>query len=728
MSLTMLSLVSRAFSTVSSGRSIWLGVQLTKLALANRVANRVADRAATPGGRISARFSSRLPFALLVATMLLAAPYTAHSQPKPDGPPPYSIKENYTKYEYRVPMRDGKKLFTTVYAPKDSAKPAPFLMVRTPYSVAPYGVDQYRESLGPSTEFDRAGYIFVFQDVRGRYMSEGAFIDMTPHKTKKSGTDVDESTDMFDSAEWLLKNIPHNNGRIGLWGISYPGFYVSASIIDSHPAIKAASPQAPVTDMYMNDDSYHNGAFMLAANFGFYTGFKRQENPTVKPNKWDPYEYGTKDGYEYFLGLGTLANLNSKIDKPEYVMWKDNITNDTYNDFWQSRNIAAHLKNIKASVLTVGGWFDAEDPQGPLTTYRSIKASNPGIYNGLVMGPWVHGGWARNDGERIGMVNFAAKTSEYYQKKIVFPFFEKNLRPAAANDPKLPGAKPAEPFAEAHVFETGTNIWRQYPQWPPAEAKPKMLYFGAQGKLTWTQPGSPQGGAQGNASTYDEYVSDPAKPVPFIAYTATGVPQEYMVGDQRFASTRTDVLTYSTDVLEEDITIAGPIMPKLFVSTSGSDSDWVVKLIDVYPAELPDEKPDNAARPKDAPGPKIQLSGYQQLVRGEPFRGKFRNGFVTPQPFTPGKVEAVNFTMPDVLHTFRRGHRIMVQVQSSWFPLVDRNPQVYMRIPDAKPEDFKTATQRIYRSGATFSGISVGVMGFGHASTMTGSRASQSSK
>lgn len=650
-----------------------------------------------------------------VCGTVLSLPVSAQ-QLKPDAPPAYNIKENYTKYEYRIPMRDGKKLFTTVYAPKDSAKPAPFLMVRTPYSVAPYGVDQYRETLGPSTDFDRAGYIFVFQDVRGRYMSEGNFIDMTPHKTKKSATDVDESTDMFDSAEWLLKNIAQHNGRIGLWGISYPGFYVSASIIDSHPAIKAASPQAPVTDTYMNDDSYHGGAFMLAANFGFYASFKRQENPTIKPNKWEPFEYATKDGYEFFLNQGTLANLNKLIDKPDYVMWKDTISNDTYNDFWQSRNIAAHLKNIRASVLTVGGWFDAEDPQGPLTTYRSIKSNNPGIYNGLVMGPWVHGGWARNDGERIGMVSFAAKTSEYFQKKIIFPFFEKNLRPASANDTKSPGAKPPEPFAEAHVFETGTNIWRQYPQWPPAEAKTKTLYFAASGKLSWARsPSSTQSGGQSGERTYDEYVSDPAKPVPFLAYTATGVPQEYMVGDQRFASTRTDVLTYSTDVLEEDVTIAGPIKPKLFVSTSGTDSDWVVKLIDVYPSELPDEATDKAPsrseRPKDAPGPKIQLAGYQQLVRGEPLRGKFRDSFVTPTALTPGKIEAVTFTMPDVLHTFRRGHRIMVQVQSSWFPLVDRNPQVFMRIPDAKPEDFKSALQRVYRSGITGSGIEVGVMG-----------------
>jgi uncharacterized protein len=641
------------------------------------------------------------PFVAL--TIFLAiSPTQSLAQTKPEAPAAFDVKAHYTKYEYRVPMRDGKRLFTAVYIPKDQSKTHPILMVRTPYSVSPYGADEYRERLGPSTDFDRTGYIFVFQDVRGRNSSEGTFIDMTPHKAKKSAGDVDESTDMFDSAEWLLKNVSNHNGRIGLWGISYPGFYVSASIIDSHPAIKAASPQAPVTDMFMNDDSYHGGAFMLAANFGFYTSFKQQQNPLAKPEKWEPFDYGTKDGYEFFLKYGTLANLDALINKPEYFMWKGGISNDTYNEYWQTRNIAPHLKNIKAAVLTVGGWFDAEDPQGPLTTYRTIKANNPGIYNGLVMGPWVHGAWSRLNGEHIGIVRFNAKTSEYYQKNILLPFFEKHLKDKS--DIKL---------AEVHVFETGTNVWRQFPAWPPANARTKTLYFAEGGKLSWTQPG--------NAKTaFDEYVSDPAKPVPYVSYPSTGVAQEYVVGDQRFASSRTDVLTYQSDILEDDVTLAGAITPKLFIASTGSDSDFVVKLIDVYPPERgngntgdgndDDEKSAGKPERKDVAVPKNTLAGYQQLVRGEPLRAKFRFSFSQPQALTPNKVERITFNMGDMFHTFRRGHRIMVQVQSSWFPLIDRNPQVFMRIPDAKPEDFKIATQRVYRTGSEVSGIELAIL------------------
>lgn len=639
-----------------------------------------------------ARFEASL--AVITTALLLSLSATLHAQPAPAEPPPYSVKANYTKYEYLIPMRDGVKLFTSVYVPKDQSKPYPFLMERTPYDVAPYGVDEYRERL-INNDFAKAGYIFVYQDVRGRNLSEGKFIDMTPHRVNKKSNEVDESTDMFDSAEWLLKNIPNHNGRIGLWGISYPGFYVAASIVDSHPAIKAASPQAPVIDLYMGDDSYHGGAFMLASNFGFSSSFKTQKNPLPKAAKWEPFDFNTKDGYEFYLKHGTLANLTALIDKPDYSMWKDLINNDTYNDFWKSRNIAAHLKNVKAAVLTVGGWYDLEDPQGPFTTYRSIEANNPGIYNGLVMGPWTHGGWMRNAGERIGIVSFAAKTAEYFQQKIMLPFFERNLKPDAKNESK---------FAKAHVFETGTNVWRQFADWPPRDGRAKTLYFQPNGKLSWTAPTAAP-------TAFDEYVSDPAKPVPYIAYTSLNVPQEYMVGDQRFASTRTDVLTYTSDVLTEDVTIAGPISPRLFVSTTGTDSDWVVKLIDVYPPEMSEEKADPPVRGADVPPPKTQRAGYQQLIRGEPLRGKFRNSFEKPEPFTPNKVEAVNFTMPDVFHTFRRGHKIMVQVQSSWFPLIDRNPQVFMRIPEAKPEDFKAATQRVYRAPQQASGVVVQVMG-----------------
>ena len=644
----------------------------------------------------------------ILTSIFLCNALAVVAQTAPPPPVEFSIKENYTKYEYRMPMRDGKKLFAAIYVPKDQSKSYPFLMERTPYSAGPYGVDFTPRRLGPASDFAKAGYIFVVQDVRGRYMSEGKFVEMTPHKpVKKSASDIDESTDMFDTVEWLLKNIPNHNGRVGIWGNSYPGFFVSASIIDSHPAIKAASPQAPVTDLYMNDDSYHNGAFMLAANYGFYTSFKQQQTPTVQPKKWEPFEYGTSDGYEYFLKLGTLSNIIGTLAKDKSSLFQDQAARDTYEEYWQSRNIAAHLKNVKAAVLTVGGWFDSEDPQGPLTTYQVIKQNNPGTFNALVMGPWTHGGWMRNDGAAIGHVSFGAKTAEHYRKNILLPFFEKYLKEkdksAAKNDAKNDGKNDTK-LAEVYAFETGTNVWREYPSWPPKNAQKRKLYFQDKGKLAWTAPAI--------ANAFDEYVSDPAKPVPFTNAIATDVPQEYMVGDQRFAATRTDVLVYQTEVLEEDVTVAGQLSPRLFVSTTGTDSDFVVKLIDVYPPEFPEaDTPPPTTPPKDAQSPRFVMAGYQQLVRGEPMRGKFRNSFQTPAPFVPGKVEALNFNMPDINHTFRRGHRIMVQVQSSWFPLIDLNPQSFVRIPDAKPADFVKATQRVYRSAAQASSIEMLVLG-----------------
>lgn len=606
----------------------------------------------------------------------------------------FNIRESYTKYEYRIPMRDGKKLFTSVYVPKDQSKTYPFLIQRTPYSAAPYGVDEYPRRLGPAAELLKLGYIFVTQDVRGRYMSEGTFIEMTPHKVVKGPKDFDESTDMYDTAEWLLKNVPNNNGRIGLWGNSYPGFFVSASIIDSHPAIKAASPQAPVTDLYMGDDSYHNGAFMLASNFGFYTNFKQQDTPTLPPKSRVPFDFGTQDGYEFYLKAGTLADIIKLTSADKNSLFASQAVNDTYSDYWQSRDISRHLKNIKTAVLTVGGWYDLEDPVGPLKTYREIGKNNKGIFNSLVMGPWSHGGWLRYDGAKLGHVDFGFKTADWYRKNILVPFFEKHLKD-----------KEGVKVAEANVFETGTNVWRQYSQWPPASTQSKMLYLKAGGKLGWTQDSS---------KAFDEYISDPAKPVPYTNAVTINVPQEYVVGDQRFAASRTDVLVYQSDVLEEDITIVGPVRPKLFVSTSGTDSDFVVKLIDVYPAELNMANVNSAsqstAAPRDVPVPGVQMAGYQQLIRGEPFRAKFRKSFVTPSPMVPNQVDKIEFDLPDILHTFRRGHRIMVQIQSSWFPLVDRNPQTFVSIPNAKANDYVKATQRVFRGGAESSALGVLVL------------------
>ena len=610
----------------------------------------------------------------------------------------FEVKEHYTKYEYRIPMRDGVHLFTSVYAPKDSSRSYPFLINRTPYSVAPYGVDLYRKQLGPSPEFDKAGYIFVNQDVRGRFMSEGTFVEMRPHiDNKKSKQDVDDSSDLYDTIEWLLKNVPNNTGNAGIWGISYPGFFTSASIIDSHPALKAASPQAPMTDLFMGDDTYHGGAFMLDANFGFYAFFKPQENPQLPPKTPAPFDFGTKDGYEFYLSAGPIANLSKYLDGKS-ALFDDQMRHDTYDDYWKARNLVPHMKNIHCAVLTVGGWFDAEDLQGPFSTFHAIDKNNSGIFNALVVGPWVHGGWHFYEGNHLGRVDFSFNTGDYYRKNILFPFFEQYLK--GNGDAKLP---------KAYVFETGTNVWRRYSAWPPKEVEGKTLYFHANGGLSFDPPAS-------ESPAFDEYISDPAKPVPFVNYSAIEVPQEYMLSDQRFASSRTDVLVYETPVLQEDVTIAGPISPRLFVATTGTDSDWDVKLIDVYPPDYPDSKLDEAkaeekGKPRtDVPPPSFTMGGYQQLVRGEPFRGKFRRSFEKPEAFTPNKVEEVDFTMQDVNHTFRRGHRIMVQVQSSWFPLTDRNPQSFVNIPDAKPADFVKATERVYHAKGQASGIMVGVL------------------
>jgi putative CocE/NonD family hydrolase len=632
----------------------------------------------------------------VLALAVVALVPSLRAQNKPDAPE-FDVKEHYTKYEYNIPMRDGARLFTSVYVPKDGSRTYPFLIDRTPYSVGPYGVDQYRTQLGPSAEFDKAGYIFVFQDVRGRYMSEGQFLEMRPHiDNKKSSKDVDDASDLYDTIDWLLKNVPGNNGNAGIWGISYPGFFTSASIIDSHPALKAASPQAPMTNLFMGDDAYHGGAFMLAANFGFYSFFQPQENPRLPPKVFVPFDYGTKDGYEFFLNAGPIGGL-SKLLQGKSALFDDQMRHTTFDDYWKARNLAPHMKNIHCAVLTVGGWFDAEDLQGPFSTFQAIDEKNPGIFNGLVIGPWVHGGWARYDGNYLGRADFASKTGEFYRKNILFPFFEQFLK--GAIDAKLP---------KAYVFETGTNVWRRYSAWPPKSAEVKTLYLQANGGLSFDAPTS--------ESSFDEYVSDPAKPVPFVNYTAQNVPQEYMVSDQRFVASRPDVLVYSSAVLLEDVTIAGPISPRLFVSTTGTDSDWDVKLIDVYPSDYPDSKldgakPEDRNKPRtDVPPPSFTMGGYQQLVRGEPFRGKFRHSWEKPEPFTPDKIEELSYTFQDVNHTFRRGHRIMIQIQSSWFPLTDRNPQTFGNIPDAKPSDFVKATERVYHGKANPSGIGVHVL------------------
>ena len=479
---------------------------------------------------------------LLFATIFAACAFAQSKQEEPE----FDVKANYTKYEYRIAMRDGVHLFTSIYVPKDGSRTYPFLINRTPYSVGPYGEDQYRKRLGPAPEFDKAGYIFVNQDVRGRFMSEGTFVEMRPHiDNKKSKQDVDDSSDLYDTIEWLLKNVPGNNGNAGIWGISYPGFFTSASIIDSHPALKAASPQAPMTDLFMGDDAYHGGAFMLNANFEFYAFFKPQANPQLPPKDSGSFDYGTKNGYDFYLNAGPISNLSKDLGGKS-ALFDDQMHHDTYDEYWKPRNLAAHMKNIHCAVLTVGGWFDAEDLQGPFSTFHAIDKNNSGIFNALVVGPWVHGGWYRYDGEHLGRVEFDSNTGDYYRKNILFPFFEQYLKGNA--DAKLP---------KASVFETGTNVWRRYSAWPPKEAETKTLYFRAGGGLSFDPPAS-------DTPAFDEYVSDPAKPVPFTSYVSLEVPQEYMDSDQRFASSRPDVLVYETPVLQEDVTIAGADLAKAF--------------------------------------------------------------------------------------------------------------------------------------------------------------------
>ena len=626
------------------------------------------------------------PSAAVAAALIVLAGFTpAQNAPREEN----YAKSHYTKYEFRIPMRDGKRLFTAVYVPKDDSHAYPFLMDRTPYSVDPYGEDQSRKTLGPSSEFEKAGYIFVYQDVRGRYMSEGTFVEMTPHiDVKKSPQDVDDSTDTYDTIEFLLKNVPNNNGRVGIWGISYPGFYTAASMIDSHPALKAASPQAPMADLFLGDDAYHGGAFMLAANFEFYAAFLPMDRPRP-PLPFARFDFGTPDGYEFYLLGGNLNDLNQRYIAPKSWLFADQIKHDVYDDYWKARALAPHLKNVHCAVMTVGGWFDAEDLSGPFKTFQAVGQYNPGTPNSLVIGPWVHGGWARGDGDRLGDVPFDSKTSEYFRENIQFPFFEYYLKGKGSPGPT------------AWVFETGTNVWRKYDAWPPPAARPKTLYLRAGGKLSFDPPTAGEGS--------DQYVSDPAHPVPFVNYITTTVPQRYMTDDQRFASRRTDVLAYVTDPLEQDVTIAGPISPKLRVASSGTDSDFDVKLIDVYPNDYPDSEEVSTSK-RMTGQPPIRMGGYQQLLRGEPMRAKFRNSWEKPESLAPGKMTEVNFTMPDVYHTFRRGHRIMVQIQSSWFPLTDRNPQTFVDIPGAKPEDFQKATEQVFHDKSAASALDVLVL------------------
>ncbi|MBX3190945.1 MAG: CocE/NonD family hydrolase [Labilithrix sp.] len=637
--------------------------------------------------------------ALLGACGEPRAPDRAHAGPlvkrafEDESQVAVALREHYTKYEYRIPMRDGVHLYTLAYVPKDASRTYPIMLKRTPYGVAPYGPDNFppkssrvQGRIAPSVGFIREGYILVHQDVRGRLMSEGTFVDMRPHVPGKAKGQTDESSDAWDTIDFLVKNVPQNNGRVGAWGISYDGFYAAHAAIDAHPALKAVSPQAPVTECFIGDDVHHNGAFFLADNFGFYASFGKARPRLTRKMVWEnTFTEDVSDAYDFFLSLGPIANIDAKLFKGEIPFWSEIMAHGDRDAWWQSRDPRPYFRDVKPAILTVGGWFDAEDLWGTLATYRAFEAqSSKEAENVLVMGPWSHGGWVR-DKERQGDITFGQKTGAWYREAVELPFFERHLKNAAIAAP-----------AEATIFETGTNTWQRYPTWPPPGAKRQPMYLHAGGRLSAAPP-SPNEDAAGA----DAWISDPAKPVPYTARPLLEIDADYMTEDQRFAGRRPDVMVYATGDLTSDVTLAGPLEAALWVTTTGTDADFVVKLVDVYPQDHADPDPNPTG---------ARLGGYQQLVRAEIMRGKYRNSFERPEPFKPGEPTLVKLAVSDTSHTFRTGHRIMVQIQSSWFPLVDRNPQTFTDIYKAKESDFRAATHHVLRTPAHPSSLAMTIV------------------
>ncbi len=624
------------------------------------------------------RFAARL----LVVISCAAAPSPASTQGPPSTASAFDVRAHYDKREVLIPMRDGVRLFTIVYTPTRTAARYPILLTRTAYGIPPYGPDAFRATLGPSPAFAEEGYIVVYQDIRGKWKSEGEFIHHRP-VAKSSGL-PNESTDTYDTIEWLLRNIPNHNGRVGQWGISWAGWQVSMGMIDAHPAIRASSPQAPPQDQFLGDDYHSGGAFQLAYGFSWMSTNARAR---TGPNEADarPFEYPTPDGYRFFLDLGAAANAR-RYFADTVPTWNDFMQHGTYDEYWQARNVPKDLVNVTHPVLIVAGWQDAEDFYGPFRMYRAIEEKNPGNRSTIVVGPWVHGGWARGDGESLGAIDFGSKTGEFYRTRVELPFFNAHLKDKGTAD-----------LAEALMFETGGNRWRRCDAWPPAGVESRRLYLREEGRLSFDPPAA-------RGETADTYVSDPRKPVP---YTAEITPREgrlWVVEDQRFVSSRPDVLVYESEPLAEDLTVAGPLEVTLHASTTGTDADWVVKLIDVFPDHTPDPSPSPTG---------ARLGGYQMLLAGDILRGKFRDSFSHPSPLVPGQVTRLAFELGDRFHTFRKGHRLMVHVQSSWFPMFDRNPQTFVDIYHAEPSDYRTATMRVLRSADSPSYLELPVLASG---------------
>ena len=589
------------------------------------------------------------------------------------------VKSNYEKFEYMIKMRDGVKLYAAVFVPRDKSKKYPILLNRTPYSCQPYGKNAYPNSVGPGStkKYVDEKFIFVKNDVRGRFMSEGEFEDVRPFNALKKKIEIDEASDTYDLVDWLVKNIKNCNGNVGVYGISYPGFYASMAALAYHPAIKCVSPQAPVTNWFLGDDVRHNGAFFLFDTFGFDFVFGA---PRPKPTPiWRKgFIYPTPDAYSFFIEKATLKNL-TKTYMDSMKFWRLEMEHPNYDDFWKARDIRQHFKNVKCAVLTVGGLYDAEDCWGAFETYKWLEKQNPGIQNKLVDGPWFHGGWSRSEGNYFGDIKFGSKTCQYYLDSLEFPFFMQYLKNSG---------KPN--IAEATLFDIGADKWKKFEQWPPKNATVKKLYFHRDGKLNFDFPNE--------KSSSTSYISDPQNPVPFTNEVTNKRSREYMIEDQRFADKRPDVISFSTGTLTKDLTLEGPVYANLEVSVTGTDADFIVKIIDVYP---------DSCKNYTLNGKEIKIGGYEMLVRGEVMRARFRKSFEKPEAIIPNQIETVRFYLPDVMHTFKRGHQLMIQVQSSWFPLVERNPQQFIDTYKAEPNDFIKATHTLYHQEKAASYIEV---------------------
>jgi putative CocE/NonD family hydrolase len=599
------------------------------------------------------------------------------------------ITNNYTKKEVYISMRDGVRLFTSVYVPKDAKEAHPILITRTPYSCKPYGEGSYKDYWNTyEKEYFKEGYIMVTQDVRGRWMSEGEFKDVRPFNPNKKNKETDEASDTYDTVDWLIKNISNNNGNVGVYGISYPGFYSTMAAASNHPALKAVSPQAPVTNWFIGDDFHHNGAFFQMDAFDFYSalgsgfGVPHPKPISVAP---PPVGYPIHDNYKFFLEAGTLKNL-SKYMGDTIAFWKELMAHPNYTAWWKARDARNATKNLKPAMLWVGGLFDAEDCWGAWNAYKAAGENNPGKdFNKIVEGPWYHNQWANRDGTHHGDIQFSSNTSEYYQQHFEIPFFNYFLK----------GKGDISQIAEANVFITGANKWQSFSEWPPANKEDKIMYLHPNEKLSLSKPTG--------TNSFSKYVSDPNKPVPYEEDVHFNRTRTYMSGDQRFASRRPDVLVFQTDTLTDDLTVTGSIIADIMTSISTTDADFVVKVIDVFPDSLGHNEVDIYAE-QDLIDP-YPMGGYQMLVRGEVFRGRYRKSYESSSAFTPGKIEEVKFELPSIAHSFRKGHCIMVQIQSSWFPLVDRNPQQFTDIYHCDAKDFINSEIKIYHDAHNASRI-----------------------